>query len=372
MQKKQQPKNNTYSSYIDGSFESRCALLFGGAGYEHSVSLASAAGFLALLPSGVPMPLLVYISRSGEFFIYSGDADRIADISPEASADLLLPTYPVRLFGSGGFFVNGEVLPIKRALVLMHGDYGEDGRIQAALELAGIEHSGADSISSALMADKAFSLAVARSVCVPTLDYLSFDLDLSLDLDSLIYGRVIPRAEESIGYPVFVKPCRLGSSFGAGGAENRTELYRAIRRAFAYADRIMLQPMLKDKREIECAYFGTASGEITVSYPGEVLVGGFYGYDEKYGNNDIKITPRADIDSSVAEEVMRYTRLLAAEMGARGCARFDYFLVGEKIYFNEVNSIPGMTERSLYPSMLAESGVSPERFSSELLYGGAL
>lgn len=345
-----------------------CAVVFGGVGYERDVSRKSCADFLNSLLGESSRLLKIFISKSGEFFIYTGKEEKIGNTDIDFCEDELIPTYPVRLFGESGFLLSSRVLRVERVFLLLHGDYGEDGRIQGAFETAGIKYFGADTLCSAVMADKAYTKALARSVGVPTLDWLVFrDSEISSLCD--ISEKIIPKIEMGIGYPVFIKPCRLGSSIGAGVAKDRKELYSILSRAFAVSSDVMAEPCLSSKREIECAYFSFGVHRI-LSMPGEVLVKDFYDYDLKYNTEGVEIMPIAELPSEVSMKITEYTERLISAIGTIGIGRFDYFLTdGGRIYFNEVNAIPGLTSKSLYPLMLSESGISRRAFAS-LIFGG--
>ena len=338
------------------------AVIFGGRGYEHSVSRLGAANFISAAESCGFDILPIYIDKKGGFSVYLGKASDIADTDNELRADLLYETYPVRLGGRCGFLVSGKVLSVVRAVPLLHGDFGEDGCVQGALECAGINYVGAETVSGALMSDKSFSKAVAVSVGFRTLPWQTVT-------ESDPIEDILLEAEQRIGYPVFVKPCRLGSSIGASSAKNPSELEASLRYAFSSADRIMIERALTGFRELECAYFNVG-GTAVVSEPGEIVVpGGFYGYKEKYSEGyGVRLSARADIPNAVANEIKDMTLRLASAFGARHLARFDYFLdSGGSLYFNEVNSFPGMTGGSLYAAMLSESGVGFGDFVGRIL-----
>ena len=337
--------------------EDTVAVIYGGAGYEHDVSLASAKNLFSALDRCGIKYVAVLIDRSGQWRIQNAPFSNGTEIF----------TYPVRLGARSGFITDDGVLPIRRALVLLHGDRGEDGRVQGALECAEIEVIGTGCMAGAVAADKAYTKWIAAALGIPVLPAAVADVSVAgTDIDG-----ICECAEKRFGFPLFVKPCRLGSSFGAMPANDRGTLVDAVKNALAYANRIMIEPCVLDKRELECAYF-SCGGVCAVTDPGEILINGFYSFDEKYSPTSRAVpTVRADLPAKQRDLIRAYTRKLAVALGVSAFARFDYFLKDNTVYFNEVNTVPGMTDTSLYLSMLAAEGIGEDRFITLMLGGGA-
>lgn len=345
-------------SYLNG--DGARAVIFGGAGAEHDISRLSACGFIAEAEQLNFDILPIFVDKNGDFYIYVGDTSEIGDISRAINRDALLPTFPTRLSGKCGFAFGGGIIQVSLAVPVLHGDFGEDGRVQGLLECAGIRLAGADTVSGAVMSDKAYSKAVAAAAGVKTLPWLVCTIgEFSADASALV-GRVVLE----IGLPAFIKPTGLGSSIGAAAAYSESEIYVALERAFSVSERVMAEPLLQGKRELECAFFDM-HGKRVISHPAEVITqGGFYDYGRKYLNTDeVRLSVHADVPGSVASLVRKTSGVLAAALGARHIARFDYFLAGNgELYFNEVNSFPGLTSGSLYTRMLAECGIGYSDF----------
>lgn len=355
--------------YLSGFAKSvPVAVLFGGRGHEHAVSLVSAEHFIREAQrEGFPI-LPIFIDRQGGYNIFLWEKDALP---PTLPGELLVPTYPVCIGGECGFLAEGKIVTVACAVPILHGDFGEDGVVQGALISAKIPLIGCDSVSGAVCADKAYTKWIAASLGIPTLS--SVLINASGEVTRERVSEWCDIASQKLGYPMFVKPCRLGSSVGASEAMSRDELAAAIIAAAKVSFRIMIEPSLTDKRELECAYL-SSGGRLTVTDPGEVDVGGeFYSYEEKYSSHSgARVISRARVESTVRETVVRYTAKLAAAIGISSFARFDYFLSGDgQIYFNEINTIPGMTEGSLYPKMLAECGIDFGLFVRLLLSGYA-
>ncbi|MBR2651128.1 MAG: hypothetical protein IKD45_05655 [Clostridia bacterium] len=355
-------KNGIPPACLSGEGELPVAVIFGGAGYEHKVSVESGLNFLRAAVEARLFVLPIFINKSGEYFICTSEPTLTADGEPAFD---MLPAYPVRLGGECGFLCEGSIVRVRAALPVLHGDFGEDGVVQGALIGAGIPVIGCDNFSGAVCADKAYTKWIAASLGIPTLRCAVMNYRTEKDRESFIL-----RAERELGYPLFIKPCRLGSSVGAGCARDADELRAAVSAALSVSPRIMAEPMLCGKRELECAYL-SAGGRYIITEPGEVALGAdFYSYEKKYsGCCDVCLFPKARLGRGISERIRGYTARLAAALGIGSFARFDYFLSDKgEIYFNEINTVPGMTSGSLYSAMLEAAGVDFPRFA-ELLLG---
>lgn len=313
------------------------AIIFGGRGYEKEVSSKGAAHVLPLIDKNTYDCLPVFIDGCGRWFIDGKEG---------------YPTLP------GGFAVGSEFIPVDCALPLLHGDFGEDGIIQGALECAGISYIGCDVQSGALCSDKAYTKAVAMALGIPTLPQR---LILKNDGDPV-------KLAEEIGYPLFVKPCRLGSSVGASRAADQSGLRAALSLAFSVADRVMVEPALNHKRELECGYF-CAKGKELFTKPGEILCEGFYDYGRKYLSDISPVCAVADIDEDISRKIREYSARLVRFIGVRDLCRIDFFLSGGELYFNEINTLPGLTESSLYLGLTEAAGISKKELIALLIDG---
>ena len=339
--------------------------MFGGAGAEHGISRLSAGGFVAEAERLGYCILPIFIDKNGDFFVYTGDTSEISRIDRELDRDALVPTFPIRMGGKCGFLCRGRVIAVELAVPVLHGDFGEDGRVQGLFECAGIPIVGADTVSGAVMSDKAHAKAVAVSAGVRALPWITLTRESYLEDKDAAVSTVC----DLIGLPAFIKPTGLGSSIGASAAFSRGEVRESLELAFSVAGRVMAEPALESRRELECAYFDM-DGRSVITHPAEVSVSdGFYGYDKKYFNTDgVRLAVCAEIPDSVAALIRESTARLAQAFGARHIARFDYFLAEDgTLYFNEVNSFPGLTAGSLYTKMLAECGIGYADFVRAML-----
>ena len=314
------------------------ALIYGGRGAEAPISVLSAEYVLPLIDRKSYLPLAVFITPEGQW-LYNGRQ--------------VCPAY---MDGVSGLLSQSGMIPVDCALPLLHGDFGEDGVVQGALKNAKIPFVGSDVCASAVTSDKAITKAVAQSLEIPTLPYtlVGSEADLS--------AKWLPP------FPLFVKPTSLGSSIGAGVARDLKELTLAVRNALSLCPRVMIEPYLEGVREIECGYF--SSGDLSVlTECGEIVSScGFYDYDSKYRNaGDVKISLCAHIPENISGRVRQYSKMLIDAIGITDLCRVDFFLFGESLYFNEINSIPGFTSASLYPRMLEAAGIPPALLLDRLI-----
>ena len=324
----------------------RIALLYGGAGAEHEVSLAGAEYVLGVIDKSRYIPYPVLITREGKW-LAEGDPERV-----------------VTLAVGGRALCEGEkTIPIRAAFPLLHGDMGEDGKIQGLLDCAGIPYVGCGVVAGAVASDKILTKDIARALGIPTVSGIAITGAVSTEAARR-------RAEKEVGYPMFIKPSGLGSSIGAHAVYAMEEFDRALRSAVALGEgRVLIEELIEDKRELECAYLGYSGGEL-FTHPGEIISHGFYDYDEKYGKESRTSTRvRAELSDKLCERVREYSGALVTRLGIRQISRIDFFLSGGELLFNEINTMPGFTASSLYPAMIAAAGISPTELVTELIEG---
>lgn len=313
------------------------ALIWGGRGFERDVSRAGMENILPLIDKNTYSALSVHIEPDGRWTL---DGREI-------------------LLCRGGIIDEGNFTKLDCAFPLLHGDFGEDGRVQGALDCADIPFVGCSTVAGAVCRDKSVVKAVAGSLGIPTLPFV-------FATKGERTRAIISRVEEKIGYPAFLKPTSLGSSVGASEARDRRGLFSAIRRAFELCDRIIIEKCLSQKRELECGYF-KAKGKEIFTKCGEVLCDSFYSYDKKYSSPEVKICPVAEVSEDINRRIADWSRRLVRALGVRELSRIDFFLSGEELYFNEINTMPGQTKSSLYPKMIEASGIPPKVYVNLLI-----
>ncbi|MBR2325444.1 MAG: D-alanine--D-alanine ligase [Clostridia bacterium] len=327
------------------------ALLFGGKGEEHAISCRSAAAVLSHLDKKKYRVIPIGIDREGDFFFYRGDPERIGSGGFRRDTEHLIKTFPLRLGGRGGFFLDGEILSVDAVFPVLHGRGGEDGEIQGTLSAAGLPFVGCDAAASAVSFDKAYTKAVAQSLSVPTARGVCIAPSFSLDE---AYRAVLKVLSPHV--PWFVKPARQGSSFGASVAKGKADFAKSYDLARAYG-RVLVEEYIENKTELELAFLEKEGAHLFAG-PGRIAsTAPLYSYDEKYKNAEAAVVGGAE--STVTERVTEYAKRLTEALSLNSLARLDFFLTAEgQILFNEVNTLPGFTETSLYPRLWEAQGLS--------------
>lgn len=322
-------------------------VLFGGCSSEHAVSLQSAYGVLSHFPEDY-RAVLVGITPQGRWQYYPGPLSGLVDGTWQ---DGSLPCLLSLDRGEGELLVFGggiERISVDAAFPILHGKNGEDGTVQGLLELAHIPVVGCGTLAGALCMDKdrSHKLVGLTGIRVPHSAAFSGETPTETLL----------AAAEGLGWPLFVKPVRAGSSFGITKVTQADQLLGAVTTALEHDDRVLMEENIAGF-EVGCAVLGNE--ELTVGMVDEIeLAGGFFDYEEKYTLKTSAIHCPARISPEQAEEIQKAAKAIYKALDCRGFARVDLFLTPEgEIVFNEVNTIPGFTTHSRYPNMMKAAGL---------------
>jgi D-alanine-D-alanine ligase len=348
----------------------RVMILFGGRSAEHEISCISARSVMDALDPQRYEPIAVGIDREGAWHLMPGGPAALESpttalpaVSSSAGSDVALDREPGArsLVGPGGAREEIDVV-----FPVLHGPYGEDGATQGMLELAGIPYVGAGVLASALGMDKAVQKVVFAAAGLPVVAAEVVD---EPEWEEDPQG-VVARAEH-LGYPLFAKPATLGSSVGVTKVHHAGELRGSLEEAFRYARKGLLERSIEGAREIECAVLG--NDDPVASVAGEIIPGGeFYDYRAKYLDGSSELAIPADLRPGLLEEVQRIAVAAFEAIDCAGMARVDFFLQeraerdgrdrssaeGDELFVNEINTIPGFTQISMYPKLWEASGVS--------------
>jgi len=328
----------------------RVGVIFGGRSGEHEVSIASAAAIFKHLDPARYDAVPIKIAKDGRWALTATTPKALsaADVHQQAATDALVPVDPSAALQDSGVDV---VFPV------LHGPYGEDGTVQGLLELANVPYVGAGVLGSAVGMDKAIMKALFAADDLPIVPHLTV-LRRDWERDpATITGAVA----SGLRYPVFVKPANLGSSVGISKATSDATLADAMRLAFDFDRKVVVEAGVPDAREIECAVLGNDDPEASV--PGEIIVthaDGFYSYAAKYLDpNGASWQIPADIAPDTAALVRRLSIRAFKALELAGMARVDFFLSRQNgaVFLNEVNTIPGFTTISMYPKMWEATGL---------------
>ena len=334
----------------------RIGVIFGGRSGEHEISLMSATSVIKALNKDKFIPVMIGITKDGKWLLYNGPVEKIEDGSWQAMAEAALAEnpekYEIVILGSGGKSLKDWV---DFALPILHGPYGEDGTIQGLFEMADIPYGGCGVLGSAAAMDKSLAKEIFAKEELPICRHLNLFKE---EVEENLSG-VIDRVEKYLPYPVFVKPANMGSSVGISKAKNTEELKAAIKEAIKYDRRLILEEGL-DCREIETGVLGNYNPRAAAV--GEILPSAeFYSYEAKYfDGGQSKMCIPADIPDGTAEEIKDIALEAYRLLDCSGFARVDFFLEKgtNKIFINEINTIPGFTKFSMFPLLWAEAGVS--------------
>ena len=329
----------------------KIAVIFGGCSPEHTVSLASAAAVIRNIDAEKYEVIQLGITEGGEWFRYYGSPDDIEANTWRADRTKCIPAVisPDRdQHGILEFRLSGvRTTRLDAAFPVLHGRNGEDGTVQGLCEMAGIPLIGCGTLASALCMDKdrAHKLVMLAGVAVPR----------SVLLEKLPTSAELAALAEGVGYPLFVKPVRAGSSFGVARVEAPSELRAAVRDAFRYDNSVLLEEAVPGF-EAGCAVIGNS--ELVTGRADEIeLSGGYFDFEEKYTLKTSKIHMPARVDAATEQRLRETACRIYRALGCRGFARVDMFLTPDKrIVFNEVNTIPGFTSHSRFPKMMSGVG----------------
>ncbi len=337
----------------------RVALLFGGQSAEHEISILSARNVLAALDPQRFEPVLIGIDRQGRWL--RQDAARLLE---SARDPRLVRIENGPLVSKETVFAHETAAAIDVIFPVLHGTMGEDGTVQGLFELAGIPYVGAGVLGSAIGMDKDVSKRLLRDAGIPiaafhTLRRERFEADPAATLSQV----------QDLGLPVFTKPANAGSSIGVRKVSTPADLEAAVRHAFQFDDKVLIEAAVT-AREIELAVLGGTPPAVSVA--GEIVVrhaDGFYSYDAKYLDES---GARLELPAHLAPEVLKRAQALAVRtfevLECEGMARVDLFLEPDgTLRVNEINTLPGFTAISMYPKLWELSGIAPRALVTRLI-----
>ena len=334
----------------------KLAVIFGGKSSEYPVSLHSAASLIRSLHKDKYELIFIGISKDGEWFAYDGDVDAIehdtwmdGNITPCVLSCSTAQKGFLKLKEDGSY----ETLPVDCIFPVLHGKNGEDGTIQGLFELSGIPYVGCDHMSSAICMDKEMAHIVMENAGIPCAPYLCVYEDEHLD-----YRHIYEEAKAKLGLPIFIKPANAGSSFGIHKIASFDDFEESMKDAFYHDGRgkVILETTIEGF-EIGCAVMGNKElfagsvDEIETAAP-------FFDYEGKYQMVDSHIYCPARISKELFEEARSLALKAYRAMNCKGMTRVDMFVTPQQsIVMNEVNTIPGFTDTSRYPTMMKEAGI---------------
>ncbi|MEV4950614.1 D-alanine--D-alanine ligase family protein [Paenarthrobacter nitroguajacolicus] len=355
----------------------RVAILFGGRSSEHAVSCVTAAGVMGAIDKNKYEVIPIGIAKSGQWVLASGDT-RDWSLTSAALPEVAPSGRTVTLAEVGGEHqlivtepnaVPQELGSVDVVFPLLHGPWGEDGTIQGLLELSDTRYVGAGVLASAVGMDKHFMKVVFESAGLSVGPYVAVtDREWTTDAEA------VRKRVDKLGYPVFVKPARAGSSMGISKVDSMEGLDAAIEEARRHDLKLVIEAGIVG-REIECAVLqGRGTDAPRTSMPGEIAVATgehqFYDFAAKYVEDGAAaLSCPADMPDEAIARVRELAAVAFDAVGAEGLSRVDFFYTpaGELI-INEINTMPGFTPKSMYPQMWAASGLAYGDLIDELIH----
>jgi D-alanine-D-alanine ligase len=343
----------------------RVGVLFGGKSVEHEVSLASAHNVIAALDRDKFDVLLIGIDKKGQWHLldqqhFLQHADHAKMMPLHGNKEAVALTFKdsgrqlIQLSGKS------DLKPLDVIFPVLHGSFGEDGTMQGLLELAGIPYVGSGVLSSAIAMDKDVMKRLFQHAGIPTADFVTLR---SHQLKSFPFVK----AKEKFGLPLFIKPANTGSSVGVNKVKTEEDYDKALQEAALFDRKIIIETYIPG-REIECAVLGNE--EPIASIPGEVIPHhDFYSYAAKYlDEKGASLDIPAKLDAAKTKEVQEMAVRAYQVLECEGMARVDFLLRNDgKLFLNEINTIPGFTNISMYPKLWKASGICYEELIEKLI-----
>jgi len=325
--------------------KTKVAILYGGRSVEHGVSINSAKNIFEFIDKGKFEPYPIGISKSGAWY-YTPSVDKQIDTGSPITLTLNAnnPTFQTQ---DGKEFKFDVVFPV------LHGTDGEDGSIQGLLKAMELPMVGTGVLGSAMSMSKLITKRLLKEAGVPVTKFKAFTFDKK---SSLVFSEI----EKEFGLPFMVKAASLGSSVGISKVKSEADFKAAVEEAFRYDEGILIEQYVKG-REIECAILGNYPPQ--ASLPGEIIINPkyeFYTFDAKYVDGEaVRIDVPAKLEASIAEKIRELSIKTYQALHCEDFARIDLFLGDDgRIFINEINTIPGFTNSSMYPMMWKERGTS--------------
>lgn len=339
----------------------KVAIIFGGRSAEHEVSIQSAKNVYNSLDKDKYEAILIGIDKQGrwllnesaEFLLSSSNPELAKLNSPEVS--LVQKNQTTQLVNVSN---NQSMGGVDVVFPVLHGPYGEDGTIQGMLKLSNIPFVGPSVLGSAVGMDKDVMKRLLKEAGIPVAKFLVFHQSEKISFDTIV---------NKLGLPFFIKPANLGSSVGISKVKNEEEFEKALELAFKFDSKIIIEEFIKG-REIECSVLGNENP--IASLPGEIIpTHEFYSYDAKYiDENGAALKAPADLPDDTTKKIQDLAIKTFKTLCCEGLSRVDFFLTeDERVYVNEINTIPGFTKISMYPKLWEVSGISYSELVDKLI-----
>jgi D-alanine-D-alanine ligase len=339
-------------------------ILFGGKSAEHEISLISAQNVYNSLDKKKYNTVLIGIDKKGKWFLQdknfsTNSLDPKKVKLKKSNKQLALVAGQDR--GQLMQISNKKTIHLDAIFPVLHGTFGEDGTVQGLLKLLDIPFVGVDLLGSAICMDKDIAKKILTQVNIPNAKFVSFTKEKMKEIN-------FNKVKKELKLPLFIKPANMGSSVGINRANNQKEFTLAIKDAFQYDSKIIIEEFIKG-REIECAILGNEKPQ--ASLIGEIITpkDKFYSYDAKYvDEKEAILKAPADLPKAIVKKIQTLAIQAFQALECEGMSRVDMFLTpSNKLYVNEINTIPGFTSISMYPKLWEKSGTSQTKLIDKLI-----
>lgn len=340
----------------------KVCVIFGGMSPEHEISCLSAASVLENIDKTRYEVTALGITKEGRWLFTQPIPDNLKNGSWKEEKHSIPAIFSPSRHQNSGIKIDNTWYKPDCIFPVLHGEYGEDGCIQGLIKLAGIDFVGCPPTPSAICMDKIFTKIICTQQEIAMAEFISATGNDALDID-----KIVRSAEENFAYPMFVKPANTGSSVGVSKVYNRDELYNAIKIAFTYDHRILVEEFIEGL-ELEVAVLGNY--EPIVSGVGQIIPSrDFYSYEAKYSDGTSGLEFDPPISKEISDEIRHTAAKIFRLLDCRGLSRVDFFYdtVNSRVVFNEINTIPGFTSISMYPKLFALAGISYSELITRLI-----
>ena len=343
----------------------KLGVIFGGISTEHDVSIVSGTSVIENLDKEKYEIYPIYISKDGKWFKYIKSINDIKTLEINQEIKEIQKIEDVI-----GYLSKMDVI-----FPVLHGLGGEDGSIQGIFELIKVPFVGCGILSSSVGMDKVYSKVVFEKAKINQAKYeyiRKYDenyiyIDKEFNEKICDIGEICNLVEQNLKYPMFIKPSNSGSSVGINKAKTRNELKKAIEYAIKFDKKVLIEEGING-RELECAVLGNE--DVIASCVGEIIPAEeFYSYDAKYTNAESKTEIPAKLDDTIQNEIRKQAIKAFKAIDGKGLSRVDFFLENEtnKIYINEINTLPGFTKISMYPKLFEHEGIKYKDLLDKLI-----
>lgn len=344
--------------------KTKIAIIFGGISTEHDVSIVSGINVIRNMNNEIYDKSCIYIDKSGIWYNYNYEND---DTNYSVGDDIKNISKIENCFS--------YLSEVDVVFPVMHGKYGEDGSIQGLCDFLKKPYVGCGIIASSIGMDKVYSKIIfdkarikqTKSIYIKFVNNTYIYVDENLNEKPIELNSLPNLISSKLNYPIFVKPSNSGSSVGVKKATNNDELIQAINNAGIYDSKILVEQGIIGK-EVECAVFG--NDDVIASTIGQIVPAEeFYSFDAKYNNQESYTKIPADISDELQTKIKNLAIKAFKAINGKGLSRVDFFVEDKtnEVYLNEINTMPGFTNISMYPSLFAHDGIAYEELIDNLI-----